>query len=134
LARDWVVTVQAGGPDPYLGFYHQPRSGQPALALDLVEEFRPLIGGSVALTAVNICGHLTHLAVVDRDADRQVSLSAGCKKGRTGGKGVGSRCCEALRPSEACSGCRQQVSLEGLVAQKTPDPFSTIGRWFRDAS
>lgn len=53
LTREWTATLQAVGFDPYLGFYHQPRYGRPALALDLMEEFRPLIGDSVVLTAVN---------------------------------------------------------------------------------
>jgi len=41
------------GFDPYLGFLHRPRFGRPALALDLAEEFRPLIAESVVLTVVN---------------------------------------------------------------------------------
>jgi CRISP-associated protein Cas1 len=41
------------GFDPYIGFYHQPRYGRPALALDLMEPFRPLIADSAVLTAVN---------------------------------------------------------------------------------
>lgn len=53
LVREWTATLVAVGLDPYLGFYHQPRYGRPALALDLMEEFRPLIGDSVVLTAVN---------------------------------------------------------------------------------
>ena len=39
--------------DPFLGFMHQPRYGRPALALDLMEEFRPLIADSVAISLVN---------------------------------------------------------------------------------
>ena len=42
-----------GGLRPVLGFYHQPRYGRPALALDLVEEFRPLIADSVCLGLIN---------------------------------------------------------------------------------
>ena len=53
LAREWTVTLQAVGLDPYLGFYHQPRYGRPALALDLMEEFRPLICDSAVLMAIN---------------------------------------------------------------------------------
>ncbi len=53
LTREWTAVLQAVGFDPYLGFYHQPRYGRPALALDLMEEFRPLIGDSVVLTAIN---------------------------------------------------------------------------------
>ncbi|HCS54129.1 MAG TPA: CRISPR-associated endonuclease Cas1 [Planctomycetaceae bacterium] len=36
-----------------LGFLHRPRYGRPSLALDLAEEFRPLIADSVALTVFN---------------------------------------------------------------------------------
>ncbi len=53
LARDCTVAAHAVGFDPYVGFYHQPRFGRPALALDLMEEFRPLIADSVALTVMN---------------------------------------------------------------------------------
>lgn len=53
LARDCTVAAHAVGFDPYVGFYHQPRFGRPALALDLMEEFRPLVADSVALTAMN---------------------------------------------------------------------------------
>lgn len=53
LAREWTMTLQAVGFDPYMGFYHQPRYGRPALALDLMEEFRPLIADSAVLTAIN---------------------------------------------------------------------------------
>ncbi len=53
LTREWTVTLHAAGLDPFLGFYHQPRYGRPALALDLMEEFRPLIADSAVLTAIN---------------------------------------------------------------------------------
>lgn len=53
LTKDWTVTLQAVGFDPLLGFYHQPRFGRPALALDLMEEFRPLIADSVTINLIN---------------------------------------------------------------------------------
>jgi len=53
LAKDVVVALIAVGFDPYLGFFHQPRYGRPALALDLMEEFRPLIVDSVVLSLIN---------------------------------------------------------------------------------
>jgi CRISP-associated protein Cas1 len=53
LAKDLTISLQAVGFDPYLGFYHQPRYGRPALALDIMEEFRPLVVDSVVLSAVN---------------------------------------------------------------------------------
>lgn len=53
LVRTWAVTLSAVGLDPYCGFYHQPRYGRPALALDMMEPFRPLIADSSVLTAIN---------------------------------------------------------------------------------
>ena len=53
LTRAWVVALSATGFDPYRGFYHQPRYGRPALALDMMEPFRPLIVDSTVITAVN---------------------------------------------------------------------------------
>jgi CRISPR-associated protein Cas1 len=53
LTKDLLATVASVGFDPYLGFYHQPRYGRPALALDLMEEFRPLIADSVVIGLIN---------------------------------------------------------------------------------
>lgn len=53
LTKDMVVTLVGAGFDPYLGFYHQPRYGRPALALDLIEEFRPLVADSVVIGLIN---------------------------------------------------------------------------------
>ncbi len=53
LVRTWAVTLSAVGFDPYRGFYHQPRYGRPALALDMMEPFRPLVADSSVLQAIN---------------------------------------------------------------------------------
>ncbi|MFO0762684.1 MAG: CRISPR-associated endonuclease Cas1 [Byssovorax sp.] len=53
LTKDFTVALGTAGLDAQLGFYHQPRFGRPALALDLMEEFRPLIGDSVVIGAIN---------------------------------------------------------------------------------
>jgi CRISPR-associated protein Cas1 len=53
LVRDLTVAALAAGFDPFLGFYHKPRYGRPSLALDLAEEFRPLIADSTVLMAIN---------------------------------------------------------------------------------
>jgi CRISP-associated protein Cas1 len=53
VAKDFTVTAAAVGFDPYLGFYHLPRPGRPALALDLMEPFRPLLADSAVITAIN---------------------------------------------------------------------------------
>lgn len=53
LTSSWTTTAGNVGFDPYLGFYHQPKYGRPALALDLMEEFRPIIADSVVITVIN---------------------------------------------------------------------------------
>src|SRR5690606_38764 len=53
LTKDWTIAVASVGFDPFLGFYHRPRYGRPSLALDLMEEFRPLVADSVVLQLVN---------------------------------------------------------------------------------
>lgn len=53
MVKDITVTLLSVGFDPYLGFYHTPKYGKPALALDLMEEFRPIIADSVVVTMIN---------------------------------------------------------------------------------
>lgn len=53
LARHLTVALASVGFDPYRGFYHAPRYGRPALALDMMEPFRPIIADSVVLAAIN---------------------------------------------------------------------------------
>jgi CRISPR-associated protein Cas1 len=78
LAKDLTVACYAVGFDPYVGFYHQPRFGRPALALDLMEPFRALIVDSAVLTAVNT-GMVTARDFVR--AGGAVALTAGGRKG-----------------------------------------------------
>ncbi|MGO9010630.1 MAG: CRISPR-associated endonuclease Cas1 [Bryobacteraceae bacterium] len=77
LTKDLTVACYAVGFDPYVGFYHQPRFGRPALALDLMEPFRPLIVDSAVLTAVNT-GMVTGRDFVKAGAS--VALTAGGRK------------------------------------------------------
>ncbi|HEU5374795.1 MAG TPA: type I-D CRISPR-associated endonuclease Cas1d [Ktedonobacteraceae bacterium] len=53
LLHQVSAAIQVVGLDPYLGFLHQPRHGRPALALDLMEEFRPIITDSIVLNVLN---------------------------------------------------------------------------------
>jgi CRISPR-associated endonuclease Cas1 len=53
LTRHLTITLASVGLDPYRGFYHAPRYGRPALALDIMEPFRSIIADSVVLSAVN---------------------------------------------------------------------------------
>lgn len=53
LVKDCTLAVSLVGFDAFRGFYHAPKYGKPALALDLCEEFRPLIADSVCITLFN---------------------------------------------------------------------------------
>jgi CRISPR-associated protein Cas1 len=53
LAKEFTVAAVVVGFDPYLGFFHRPRYGRPSLALDLMEEFRPLVADSIVLNVIN---------------------------------------------------------------------------------
>jgi CRISPR-associated protein Cas1 len=78
LAKDLTLACYSVGFDPYMGFYHQLRHGRPALALDLMEPFRPLIADSAVLSAVN-----TRM-VTERDfvrAGGSVALTPSGRKG-----------------------------------------------------
>jgi CRISPR-associated protein Cas1 len=53
LANQVASEVNVAGLDPYVGFLHGSKYGKPALALDLMEEFRPIVVDSVVLTLIN---------------------------------------------------------------------------------
>jgi len=77
LTKDCTLAALAVGFDPYIGFYHQPRFGRPALGLDLMEEFRPLVAESTVLSCIN------NRVVTEKDfvrAGQAVNLSAPGRK------------------------------------------------------
>ena len=53
LTADCTAACEGVGLDPQFGFLHVLRPGRPALALDLMEEFRPLLADRLALTLIN---------------------------------------------------------------------------------
>lgn len=53
LVHDVRSAVEAVGLDPQVGFLHRDRPGRPSLALDLMEELRPVIADRLALTLIN---------------------------------------------------------------------------------
>lgn len=53
LAHDIASALEGVGLDPAVGFLHRDRPGRPSLALDLMEEFRPLLADRLALSLVN---------------------------------------------------------------------------------
>ncbi len=59
LANDVQSALESVGLDPYVGFFHTDRPGRPSLALDIMEELRPL-ADRTALRLVN-------LGIIDAD-------------------------------------------------------------------
>jgi CRISPR-associated protein Cas1 len=53
LTNDVSSALEVVGLDPYVGFLHQDRPGRPSLALDLMEELRPVFADRLALSLVN---------------------------------------------------------------------------------
>ena len=53
LTNEVTSALETVGVDPYIGFLHQDRPGRPSLALDLMEELRPVFADRLALSLVN---------------------------------------------------------------------------------
>jgi CRISP-associated protein Cas1 len=53
LVQEAVAALEAAGLDSAVGFLHRGRWGRPFLALDLIEEFRPVIVDAVVLRCVS---------------------------------------------------------------------------------
>ena len=53
LAHDVRSALETVGLDPAVGFLHRDRPGRPGLALDLMEEFRPVIADRLVLSLIN---------------------------------------------------------------------------------
>jgi len=53
LAHDVRSALETVGLDPMVGFLHRDRPGRPGLALDIMEEFRPVIADRLVLSLIN---------------------------------------------------------------------------------
>ncbi len=53
LAHDVSAACQSVGLDPQVGFLHRDRPGRPSLALDLMEELRPVLADRLVATLIN---------------------------------------------------------------------------------
>ena len=53
LTNETASALETVGLDPFVGFLHQDRPGRPSLALDLMEELRPVLVDRLALSLVN---------------------------------------------------------------------------------
>lgn len=74
LRHDVQSAVNIVGFDPYLGYLHVQRYGRPSLALDLMEEFRPLVVDAMVLSALNK-GYITAADFVAEPLSNAVSLT-----------------------------------------------------------
>jgi CRISPR-associated protein Cas1 len=83
LTHDLTAALETVGLDPAVGFLHVERPGRPSLALDLVEELRPVIADRLVLTLINrrqlVSGGFTRLeggAIVMDERTRKEVLVA----------------------------------------------------------
>jgi CRISPR-associated protein Cas1 len=53
LVHDVTAALESVGLDPAVGFLHRDRPGRPSLALDMMEEFRPVLADRLALSLIN---------------------------------------------------------------------------------
>lgn len=53
VRHDCIAGLTATGLDPFVGFLHAERPNRPSLALDLMEEFRPVLADRLAITLIN---------------------------------------------------------------------------------
>ena len=53
LVNECAAALESGGLDSYVGFMHRDRPGRPSLALDLMEELRPVMVDKFVLGVIN---------------------------------------------------------------------------------
>ncbi len=83
LMHDVRSALESVGLDPAVGFLHRDRPGRPGLALDLMEEFRPVLADRLVLSLINL-GQITNTdfqcmesgAVLLTDKGRKTVLTA----------------------------------------------------------
>ena len=73
--HDYRSALESVGLDPAVGFLHRDRPGRPSLALDLVEEMRPVLADRLALTLVN------RRQMTSRDFTTSASGAVGLREG-----------------------------------------------------
>lgn len=83
LGHDCAAALESVGLDPYVGFMHRLRPGRESLALDLMEELRPICADRLVITLINTKEiqpkHFQHQgsgAVLLNDEGRKLVLSA----------------------------------------------------------
>ena len=83
VTHDCLSALETVGLDPAVGFLHRDRPGRPSLALDMLEEFRPLLADRLTLSLINRkqvqeqdFTVLDNGAVVLKEASRKTVLTA----------------------------------------------------------
>jgi len=71
-----TAAVHVAGLDPYIGYLHETTRGQPAMVLDLMEEFRPLIADSLLFSV------LSHKELKPQDFQESLGAYRLCESGR----------------------------------------------------
>ncbi|MFZ3070470.1 MAG: type I-C CRISPR-associated endonuclease Cas1c [Anaerolineaceae bacterium] len=67
LTNEVVSALEGVGLDPYVGFLHTDRPGRPSLALDLMEELRPVLADRLALSLINL-RHITGKGFIQKES------------------------------------------------------------------
>lgn len=78
LAADCRAAAESTGLDPAVGFLHTDRPGRPSLALDLMEELRPILADRLALSLIN--RRQVDAACFETAASGAVSLTDSARK------------------------------------------------------
>ncbi|HET6842584.1 MAG TPA: type I-C CRISPR-associated endonuclease Cas1c [Candidatus Angelobacter sp.] len=78
LVHDIVGALESVGLDPAVGFLHRDRPGRPGLALDLMEELRPVLADRLCLSMIN--RRQVHEDGFEKSEARGVSMDAPTRK------------------------------------------------------
>ncbi len=78
VRHDCIAALTATGLDPFVGYLHAERPNRPALALDLMEEFRPMLADRLAITLINR-KQITLSDFVEREGGAMEFTTAGRK-------------------------------------------------------
>ena len=78
LSRDCSSALEAVGLDPYIGFMHTDRPGRRSLALDCMEELRPLMVDRFVVTAIN--NRIVDASGFESHETGEVTLTAAARK------------------------------------------------------
>lgn len=79
LAHEVESALETVGLDPYVGFLHTERPGRPALALDMMEEFRAFMCDRLVLSMINRC-QITKKDFLDNGSENIILTDNGKKK------------------------------------------------------